>query len=105
MAMHARVLERLDIFGEDDFAVEDAIFFRKRFHNATSPSIVYSFIAMKAPDGYWYLTGSRESHRHKSWDELVDFMTDAKDIWVATAWTPLDEYERGTPWASETDDE
>lgn len=54
------------------------IFFEKSFHNH---STIYTYAAVKAPNGLWYTTGP-SAPKGYTWDELVDWIMEGSDATV-----------------------
>lgn len=81
-------LIRLDTFGsEEDYDDGTVITFGKQFGAAGK---VYSYAAIKAGNGIWYLTGSGRYPNNLSWDDLVVFLSEGVgDVWIATEWEEL----------------
>lgn len=82
-------LERLESFPDEPTNDPAILFFQKRFdRNYTSKgrSTIkkYDYVAVKAGDGLWYLSGPTQ-RRGYVWDELVEFMsTGVEEVWVVT---------------------
>ncbi len=83
-----RLTERLTRVAErPDEPIGDAVRFTKRFQGGDP----FTYVAVRAPDGRWYVTGNvTKSFR---WDDLLDFVTSAGDslttLDVVTGWRSL----------------
>jgi hypothetical protein len=81
LAEAAKIREKYERFGEDDFPEGAVIVFDKRFNEYAGRSIpwskYYHYAAMKG-DGRWNTTGPK-SPKSYTWDELIRWMGDGVD--------------------------
>ncbi|HVV11609.1 hypothetical protein [Amycolatopsis sp.] len=78
-----RELDRRDERFGPEPGVDHVIRFNRRFaHCRTS----YTYAAIHAPNGFWYLTGTEKPER-LSWEHLKGFIGDS-GFEIAAAWNP-----------------
>jgi hypothetical protein len=88
-------IERLSRFGEDVYELGSVLVFDKTFpktnssgYKAGGTTRPYNYAAIKAGDGYWYMTG-REVNG-KTWSMLVEFMSEGVDeVYLCTTCDPI----------------
>jgi hypothetical protein len=51
---------------------------------------IYTYVATRATPKDWFMTGRNYSGRPLSWDELIEFIGDAK-VWQASGWARIGE--------------
>lgn len=66
---------------------EGVVAFAKQFRGRGP---VYDYVASKASDGYWYLSGTAETGKRYTWDALLDF-AGHEQLTAPTGWRPLTE--------------
>ena len=94
MEYHRQALEKLMVFGEDDFDDGTILYFVKTFTPRRNPR-KYKYCAMKSI-GQWYTCGPRSPGPY-TWDQLVGFMSDGVEqvyITVNPEFMTLDEYRK-----------
>lgn len=69
----------------DEFEIGTVLKFKHQFTGYSSTGRVYDYVAMRADNGYWYLTCNGTSRM--DWVQMVHFIGD-QDCWVvkATGW-------------------
>lgn len=78
-------LQRLEVFGSDDFDDETVLVYRRE--GMTPRGLMLLTYAAIKKDGRWWVTDGH--NRPLSWEQLCDRMTDSPEVWLATEWEAI----------------